>query len=675
MPEPEHQSPSEEEVCATDETTKVLTVRLKKKHESRTGIDIVVNSVPVTALVDTGATDTMIDQEVARMLHVTFEPQTMIVQAAFGNETEALGLSWWSYKWFGEVKTMRAVVCPELKQAVLLGNSFLRENQIRVNPSERALEIAEDGRLRTVSPGELEFVSFSSPPNNAVSTNKMYDSVPHIGWPSDEETTAQGTRGPGRSGAQVGEQEVLHGFKIRDTDRVTRVKMKTKANIKKKSISTNASEVVTRITCGDADDEKDSEDEIAIHECYQIKASKRETRSQSKVYNDVVVADFDDRTDFQNLFAIPEDMDREHRRRLEETLWRNKQVFSRHDYDVSITSELEMEVETVPNLEMVFKKQGIRRYSPQDVESIEKWADQMVSAGFLRPSKSTISSPVHVVRKDGKKDRPVCDFREIGRHIKVPDFPYVCIRDIFDRLSGAKIFSVVDMTQSFYAIRVRERDRWKLAIRTPRRLLEFCSCPMGLQTSPLYLQQLSFRITAGQTNILSYVDDLIVFSDTIEEHFQHFETLLRRLSEVNVKIKPSKCQLFRTRITLLGHEVSANGLEIPKDRIQSIMDLPNPKNHKEMMQMIGLFGWVSDFIVDFKDDKKALLDCLKEKKFVLTEEAKQAIESLKKKLTRPPCLGIPDEKLTKIIQVDSSQYAVGGINRSSGRPEEERSSN
>ena len=285
----------------------------------------------------------------------------------------------------------------------------------------------------------------------------------------------------------------------------------------------------------------------------------------------------------------------------------------------------------------------------------------MVSAGFLRPSKSTISSPVHVVRKDGKKDRPVCDFREIGRHIKVPDLPYVCIRDIFDRLSGAKIFSVVDMTQSFYAIRVRERDRWKLAIRTPRRLLEFCSCPMGLQTSPLYLQQLSFRITAGQTNILSYVDDLIVFSDTIEEHFQHFETLLRRLSEVNVKIKPSKCKLFRTRITLLGHEVSANGLEIPKDRIQSIMDLPNPKNHKEMMQMIGLFGWVSDFIIDFKDDKKALLDCLKEKKFVLTEEAKQAIESLKKKLTRPPCLGIPDEKLTKIIQVDSSQYAVEGI--------------
>ena len=329
-------------------------------------IDIAVNTVPVTALVTTGVTFTMVNQEMAKRLGVTFEPKTMTVQTASGNTTEALGLSWWSYKWFGEVKTMRAVVCPELKKAVLLGNSFLRENQIRVNPSERALEIAEDGRLRTVSPEELEFVSFSSPPNNAVSTNKMYDSVPHIGWPSDEETTAQGTRGPGRSGAQVEEQEVLHGFNIRDTDRVTRVKMKTKANIKTKSISTNASEVVTRITCGDADDAEDSEDEIAIHECFQIKASKREARSQAKVYNDVVVEDSDDRTDFENLFAIHGDIDREHRKRIEDTLWRNKKVFSRHDYGVSITGGLEMEVETVPNLEVISKRKEILRYFPFD---------------------------------------------------------------------------------------------------------------------------------------------------------------------------------------------------------------------------------------------------------------------------------------------------------------------
>ena len=167
VPEPEHQSPSTEEMCSTEETTKVLTVRLKKKHESRTGIDIVVNSVPVTALVDTGATDTMIDQEVARMLHVTFEPQTMEVQAAFGKTTEALGLSWWYYNWFGEMKTMQVVICPELRHKVLLGNSFLMDNGVRVNPKEKALKIVHDGEMWTIAQEELQFISFSSCPNDA----------------------------------------------------------------------------------------------------------------------------------------------------------------------------------------------------------------------------------------------------------------------------------------------------------------------------------------------------------------------------------------------------------------------------------------------------------------------------------------------------------------------------
>ena len=324
-------------------------------------IDIAVNTVPVTALVTTGVTYTMVDQEVAKRLGVTFEPKTMTVQAASGNTTEALGLSWWRYKWFGAVKTMQIVICPELSHGVLLGNGFLVDNRIRVNPMEKALEIVQDGKLRAIGPDELQFISFSSRPDVTGSANKMHESVPQKGWPTDG-TTAQGTGGPAKSCAQMERQEVLHGFNVRDKDRVIRVMMRTKA----KSISANASEVVTRITCGDADDAEDSEDEIAIHECFQIKASKREARSQSIVYNDVVVEDSDDRTDFENLFAIHEDIDREHRKRIEDTLWRNKKVFSRHDYGVSITGGLEMEVETVPNLEVISKRKEVLRYFPFD---------------------------------------------------------------------------------------------------------------------------------------------------------------------------------------------------------------------------------------------------------------------------------------------------------------------
>ena len=261
-PEPKHQSPPSEEECATDETTEELSVRLKK-NESRTVIDIAVNTVPVTDLVTSGVTYTMVDQEVAKRLGVTFEPKTMTVQAASGNTTEALGLSWWRYKWFGAVKTMQIVICPELRHGVLLGNGFLVDNRIRVNPMEKALEIVQDGKLRAIGPDELQFISFSSRPDVTGSANKMHESVPQKGWPTDG-TTAQGTGGPAKSCAQMERQEVLHGFNVRDKDRVIRVMMRTKA----KSISANASDVVTRITCGDADD--DSEDETAIHECYQL---------------------------------------------------------------------------------------------------------------------------------------------------------------------------------------------------------------------------------------------------------------------------------------------------------------------------------------------------------------------------------------------------------------------
>ena len=146
----------------------------------------------------------------------------------------------------------------------------------------------------------------------------------------------------------------------------------------------------------------------------------------------------------------------------------NIDCISQHDYDIGLTKAITLEVNTPSDFFDRFKRQPQRRYSPEDQEIIDKWIQLNLHYGILSPSKSRIGSPVHVVKKMGKKHRPVCDYRELDKHIECPNLPYICIQGILERLGNANIFKVVDLTQSFYSIEVKPSDREKLAIQTQR---------------------------------------------------------------------------------------------------------------------------------------------------------------------------------------------------------------
>ena len=243
-------------------------------------------------------------------------------------------------------------------------------------------------------------------------------------------------------------------------------------------------------------------------------------------------------------------------------------------------------------------------------------------------------------------------------------YPLPRVDDTLDTLSGAKWFSTLDLTSGYWQVEVEPNDREKTAFCTPDGLFEFKVMPFGLCNAPATFQRLMDLVLAGLqwSSCLVYLDDIIIVGRTFSEHLHNLQTVLTRLREAGLKLKPQKCNLCLPQVEFLGHIVSAGGISTDPRKTEKVRNWPTPTNRREVQQFLGLASYYRRFVQDFAKIAKPLHRLTeKTSKFEWTSDCQASFNSLRQKLISAPILAFPDYTKPFILDTDASDMGMGAV--------------
>ena len=295
---------------------------------------------------------------------------------------------------------------------------------------------------------------------------------------------------------------------------------------------------------------------------------------------------------------------------------------------------------------------------------IEDCIDDMLAQNVIQPSISPWNSPLLLVPKPDGTWRPCVDYRKLNS-VSVPDrFPLPVLGDLLRSLGQNKVFTTLDLISGFWQIPLDEESRPLTAFSTPTGHWEYLVMPFGLQGSPLTFSRLMsnlFRSIVG-TEILVYLDDIIIMSPDISTHLIRLEHVLAKLSDANLKIKLSKCKFLQSRIKYLGHIVDERGISVDEQKTESIMNYPVPRTIAELRSFLGLAGFYRSFVQGFSKVAAPLTSLLKKDVPFLWEETQQtAFDMLKSNLVNAPILRFPDYAKPFTVATDASYSGLGAV--------------
>ena len=280
------------------------------------------------------------------------------------------------------------------------------------------------------------------------------------------------------------------------------------------------------------------------------------------------------------------------------------EAFSKNNKDIGRTQLIEMEIDTGDSLPVAQSPYTLplKHYDwvRQEIETLEK-------SGVIERSLSRWASPMIVVPKKSAPDEPprrrLCiDYRKVNAlqpEVKQTDkgtgclslYPLPKIDEMFSKLGGAKIFSTIDLRSGYYHIGLTREYRAKSAFIMPMGKWQFKHTPFGLSQAPAYFQLLIDKVLMGCSSFaMGYLDDIIIFSKTKEEHVNHLEEIFVRLRKFGLKMKREKCSFFKKHIQYLGQLVSERGFEPLPEKLESIRKMPALRTAKEVKQFLGLIG-------------------------------------------------------------------------------------
>ena len=194
--------------------------------------------------------------------------------------------------------------------------------------------------------------------------------------------------------------------------------------------------------------------------------------------------------------------------------------------------------------------------------------------------------------------------------------------------------------------------------------------PFGLKNAPATFQRLMNSVLTGIQGLkcLVYLDDIVIYGASLEDHSKRLKEVMKRLREHNLKLQPDKCEFLRKEVIYLGHIISEDGISPDPSKLTAIKDFPIPTKVKNVQSFIGLAGYYRKFIENFSKIAKPLTKLTKKtEKFVWTEEQQNAFEILKEKLMTAPVLRYPDFTKEFIVTTDTSDYAIGAVLSRKGR--------
>lgn len=316
-------------------------------------------------------------------------------------------------------------------------------------------------------------------------------------------------------------------------------------------------------------------------------------------------------------------------------------------------------------------------YPMSEVESAEvrKYLEEMQEKGFITPSSSPAGSPILFVKKKDGTLRLCVDYRKLNAITVKNRYPLPLIGELLDQLRQAKVYSKIDLRGAYHLLRIAEGEEWKTAFRTKYGSFEYRVMPFGLTNAPASFQHLMNHIFRDMLDIsvIVYLDDILIFSQSEEEHKGHVREVLRRLREFQLYAKPEKCEFHTNRVEFLGFIVTPNGIEMDPGKVEAITKWPKPNNLKELQSYLGFINFYRRFIEGFSRAARPLHDLTrKDAEFEWTESCQEAFDTLKEKVTTAPVLRHFDPEHETMVETDASDYAMGAVLSQRGPGEEWR---
>lgn len=309
------------------------------------------------------------------------------------------------------------------------------------------------------------------------------------------------------------------------------------------------------------------------------------------------------------------------------------------------------------------KNQPVYRCSPNIQKEVDSEIERFKQMGVIEECYSEWTNPLVPVRKSNGKIRVCLDSRRINSMTVKDTYPIRNMLEIFQRLERAKFFSIIDLKDAYFQIPLKEECRNFTAFRTSKGLFRFKVCPFGVTNAPFTMCRLMDKVIGFDLMpfVFVYLDDIVVASNTLEEHLRLLQEVANRLKKANLTISLEKSRFCRKQIKYLGYLLTEKGVSIDSSRISPILDYARPKSVKDVRRLLGLAGFYQRFIRSYSRITVPITDLLKKskKKFVWTEEAEEAFLELKSVLTSAPILANPDFTKPFTIESDASDTAVG----------------
>jgi len=225
----------------------------------------------------------------------------------------------------------------------------------------------------------------------------------------------------------------------------------------------------------------------------------------------------------------------------------------------------------------------------------------MLSAGVTETSESEWASNVVLVKKKDGKMRFCIDYRQVNNVTKKDSFPLPRIDQCLDTLNGSKYFSTFDLTSGYHQVGMATESADKTAFVTRDGLFQFRKMPFGLTNAGASFQRLMTKILQGINFVtcLAYLDDIILFSTSEEQHMERLRQLFVRIRTAGLKFKPSKCHVLQTSIHFLGYVVNQDGIQTESEKVQAVQEWPVPRNVHEIRSFLGLASYYRRFVEGF----------------------------------------------------------------------------
>ncbi|GBG68109.1 hypothetical protein CBR_g2660 [Chara braunii] len=309
-------------------------------------------------------------------------------------------------------------------------------------------------------------------------------------------------------------------------------------------------------------------------------------------------------------------------------------------------------------------KGRIYQMSPGELDELRWQLKELVEKGWIRSSVSPYGSLVLFVPKKGGTLRMSIDYRGLNAITVKNQEPLPHIDDLLDRVQGCRYFSKIDLKSGYHQIAIRPKDQHKTAFQTRYGLYKFVLMPFGLCNAPGTFQHAMNEIFHDYLDkfVILYLDDILIFSKTVEEHVAHLDKVLSLLRQLKFKINGEKCEFGRTRILYLGYEISTEGLKPHDAKVPSISDWPRPQSVTEMRSFLGMTDYYRNFVKNYSIVAAPLTDLIRlDTPWEWTDRCEAVFGHLKHALTHHEVLKLPDLDKPFIVTTDASQYGIGAV--------------